>query len=54
MNGTLDTVGIGQVVDLAAEIAQPEAVPLPHAVEFRNVTKTYNIGRSNENKIGKI
>ncbi len=34
-------VGVGEVVDLATDFEDPS---LPHVVEFRNVTKTYNAG----------
>ncbi len=37
-------VGMGQLLDPAAELHHPE---LPHVVEFRNVTKTYNAGQPN-------
>lgn len=37
-------VGVGQVVDLAADFQEPS---LPHVVEFRRVSKTYNVGQSN-------
>lgn len=38
------TVGMGQVLDPRRH---PEAVRLPHVVQFRKVTKTYNPGRPN-------
>ncbi len=37
-------VGIGEVVDLARDLQQPSAA---HVVEFRSVTKTYNVGQPN-------
>ena len=37
-------VGMGEVVDLARDLPQPSAA---HVVEFRGVTKTYNVGQSN-------
>jgi NitT/TauT family transport system ATP-binding protein len=36
---------VGQVLD---HVRQPEEVRLPHVVEFRGVTKTYNPGQPNE------
>lgn len=38
-------VGMGQVLE---HVRQPEELKRPHVVEFRNVTKTYNVGRANE------
>jgi NitT/TauT family transport system ATP-binding protein len=38
-------IGIGRVLN---EVRQPAEVREPHVVEFRDVTKTYNPGRSNE------
>jgi ABC-type glutathione transport system ATPase component len=37
-------VGMGQVLD---HVRQPEELKVPHVVEFRNVTKTYNYGQAN-------
>lgn len=37
-------VGVGHVLD---HVRQPEELPAAHVVEFRNVTKTYNFGKSN-------
>src|SRR5688572_9378333 len=37
-------VGIGQVLD---HVRQPGELSVPHVVEFRNVTKTYNFGGAN-------
>jgi NitT/TauT family transport system ATP-binding protein len=39
-------VGMGQIVD---RFRKPQELGLPRVVEFRNVTKTYNAGMSNEN-----
>ena len=38
-------IGIGRVL---TGVRQPAEVREPHVVEFRDVTKTYNPGRSNE------
>ena len=38
-------VGVGRVL---SGVREPAAVREPHVVEFRDVTKTYNPGRSNE------
>jgi NitT/TauT family transport system ATP-binding protein len=38
------SVGMGQVLD---HVRQPEELAVPHVVEFRNVTKTYNHGQAN-------
>ncbi len=38
------SVGVGEVVDLAGDLREPS---VPHVVEFRQVTKTYNAGRPN-------
>ena len=38
-------VGIGRVLE---GVRQPGEVREPHVVEFRDVTKTFNAGRSNE------
>ncbi len=38
-------VGIGQVLE---HVRQPEEVKVPHVVEFREVSKTYNLGQPNE------
>jgi NitT/TauT family transport system ATP-binding protein len=38
-------VGLGVVLD---HVRRPEDVQLPHVVEFRGVSKTYNAGRANE------
>jgi NitT/TauT family transport system ATP-binding protein len=37
-------VGMGQVL---AHVRQPDELHVPHVVEFRSVTKTYNAGQSN-------
>ena len=37
----VQTVGVGQVLD---HVKRPEEASLPHVVEFRGVTKTYNPG----------
>jgi NitT/TauT family transport system ATP-binding protein len=39
------TVGIGKVLD---HVIQPDEAVLPHVVEFRGVSKTYNPGEANE------
>src|SRR3984957_9029814 len=38
-------IGVGRVL---SGVREPAAVREPHVVEFRDVTKTYNAGRSNE------
>jgi ABC-type nitrate/sulfonate/bicarbonate transport system ATPase subunit len=38
------TVGVGTVL---AHVRKPDEVRLPHVVEFREVTKTFNAGRAN-------
>ena len=38
-------VGMGEVL---SHVRRPDEIARPHVVEFRNVTKTYNVGRSNE------
>lgn len=38
-------VGMGRIL---SHVRRPEEVRLPHVVEFRNVTKTYNAGQANE------
>jgi NitT/TauT family transport system ATP-binding protein len=40
-----ETVGMGQVLE---HVKRPEEASLPHVVEFRGVTKTYNPGGDNE------
>jgi NitT/TauT family transport system ATP-binding protein len=42
---TPGAVGLGQVLD---HVKQPQEVALPHVVEFRGVTKTYNTGSPSE------
>jgi NitT/TauT family transport system ATP-binding protein len=37
-------IGVGQVLQ---HVRQPDEMTVPHVVEFRNVTKTYNSGQSN-------
>ena len=37
-------VGVGEVVDIAGDFKDPS---VPHVVEFRGVTKTYNAGKPN-------
>jgi ABC-type glutathione transport system ATPase component len=37
-------VGVGQVLD---HVRKPEELTVPHVVEFRKVTKTYNFGQAN-------
>jgi NitT/TauT family transport system ATP-binding protein len=39
-----EQIGVGQVLD---HVRKPDEVRLPHVVEFRDVTKTYNFGRPN-------
>jgi NitT/TauT family transport system ATP-binding protein len=38
-------VGMGQVLE---HVRHPEEVKVPHVVEFREVSKTYNLGQANE------
>ena len=38
-------VGMGKVLE---HVRQPEEIKRPHVVEFRNVSKTYNVGQANE------
>lgn len=38
-------VGLGHILD---HVRTPDELASPHVVEFRDVTKTYNIGQSNE------
>jgi NitT/TauT family transport system ATP-binding protein len=38
-------IGMGQVLE---HVRKPEELARPHVVQFRNVTKSYNAGRSNE------
>jgi NitT/TauT family transport system ATP-binding protein len=38
-------VGIGQVLD---HVRQPDELRVPHVVEFRHVSKTYNVDRANQ------
>src|SRR5690348_7537040 len=38
-------VGMSQVLD---QVRQPEDLHAPHVVEFRNVSKTYNVNQPNE------
>jgi NitT/TauT family transport system ATP-binding protein len=38
-------VGMGRVLD---HVKQPGELHAPHVVEFRNVSKTYNVGRANQ------
>jgi NitT/TauT family transport system ATP-binding protein len=40
-----EQVGIGQVLD---HVRKPEEIKTPHVVEFRRVTKTYNVDRANQ------
>lgn len=40
-----DEIGLGRVVD---SFHEPTAVAASHVVEFRSVTKTYNVGRANQ------
>ena len=42
---TVQDVGIGRVLD---RVQGPSESPLPHVVEFRHVSKTYNTGEGNE------
>jgi NitT/TauT family transport system ATP-binding protein len=44
-DGTGQKVGIGRVLE---GVRQPGEVQEPHVVQFREVTKTFNAGRSNE------
>lgn len=39
------TVGMGEVLD---EVRTPDQLTRPAVVEFKNVTKTYNVGKPNE------
>jgi NitT/TauT family transport system ATP-binding protein len=43
--GTATAVGIGRVL---AGVRQPGEVREPHVVQFQDVTKTFNVGQSNE------
>ena len=38
-------VGLGHILD---HVRAPDELASPHVVEFRSVTKTYNVGQSNE------
>jgi NitT/TauT family transport system ATP-binding protein len=44
-NAVVGDVGLGHVLD---HVRAPDELASPHVVEFRNVAKTYNIGKSNE------
>src|SRR5439155_271687 len=44
-DGTSAAVGLGHVLD---HVKRPQEVALPHVVEFRGVTKTYNADRPSE------
>src|SRR6478609_11987195 len=42
---TSQEVGVGRVLD---HVVRPGELERPHVVEFRHVTKTYNVGLANE------
>jgi ABC-type nitrate/sulfonate/bicarbonate transport system ATPase subunit len=44
-NAKAEEIGLSRIVDT---LHKPEALATPHVVEFRRVTKTYNVGQPNE------